>query len=113
MQPSIALAVRCNWCSKQYPEHRVHRLSNKAQQVICDYCLDWHVKAMDFLGGAPPCGCQNCDRSFADLIAAAPSALDVRIYIVQKDGIYQMLCEVCVQPYVAKRTDLYPVQSCG
>jgi len=29
------------------------------------------------------------------------------MYVVPKDGIYQMLCSACSRPYVSKRADLY------
>jgi hypothetical protein len=29
------------------------------------------------------------------------------MYVVQKDGIYQVLCLACVQVYAPKRRDLY------
>lgn len=99
------LGERCNWCSKERPHHRVHRL--QSNQVICDHCLEWHLHALDFLGGAPPKGCQECDRTWDELRNENPAALDVRMYIVPKDGINAMLCERCAIPYTRKRMDLY------
>jgi acetone carboxylase gamma subunit len=99
------LGTKCHWCSKERPQFRVHRLSSG--QVICDYCLEWHVKAMEFLGGSVPAGCQECGRTWEQLRCEDPRALDVRIYVVPKDGILQMLCERCAAPYTAKRKDLY------
>ena len=32
---------------------------------------------------------------------------EVRMYVVPKDGIYQLLCAGCVKPYLPKRKDLY------
>ncbi len=99
------LGVRCHWCSKELPEWRVHRL--RSGQVICDYCLEWHIHAMQFLGGAVPRGCQECGRSWDELRNVDPRALDVKIYVVPKDGIQQMLCERCAIPYTHQRKDLY------
>ena len=31
----------------------------------------------------------------------------LRVFIVPKDGIYQMLCVDCVAPYIDKRADVY------
>ncbi len=31
----------------------------------------------------------------------------VKMYVVQKDGIYQLLCATCCQQYLPKRADLY------
>jgi hypothetical protein len=74
--------------------------------VICDHCLEWHFHALDFLGGAVPAGCQGCGASWEKLRNSAPG-VEVRMYVVPKDGIYQMLCQACVVPYTGKRGDLY------
>jgi hypothetical protein len=95
---------RCNWCSRWLPRFRSHRLASN--QVICDYCLEWHFQALDVLGGAIPRGCQGCGKTGADLRAITLDA-DVRFYAVPKDGIYQLLCRECVKPYMPKRADLY------
>lgn len=100
----VQVRVRCNWCSKERPEFRVHRLSSG--QVICDHCLEWHAHAQAFLGGDPPGGCQVCERTW-DEIRGQTAGVAVRMYVVQKDGILQMLCAECVGPYAAKRRDLF------
>jgi hypothetical protein len=98
------VSVRCSWCSKQRPEFRVHRLTSG--QALCDYCLEWHLAALEVLSGGVPAGCQQCGADWARLRAAAPG-VEVRMYVVPKDGIYQLLCACCVRPYVGKRADLY------
>ncbi len=102
--PGVVVAVRCHWCSKQRPEFRVHRLSTG--QVICDVCLDWHLHALQFLGGAAPRGCQVCERPWEQIRDFTPG-VEVRMYVVPKDGILQVLCARCAGPYVGKRPDLY------
>jgi hypothetical protein len=77
----------------------------KSNQVICDVCIDWHVAAMDFLGGAPPRGCQECGITWEKLRSLPGDRTS--IFIVPKDGIYQMLCEECKNAYVVLRPDLY------
>lgn len=98
------LAVRCNWCSKQRPEFRVHRL--QSNQVICDYCLEWHGHALEVMGGAVPVGCQECQRPTHEL-TADPLVLAVRLYVVPRDGIYQLLCGPCKDTHAPKHADLY------
>ena len=98
------LAVRCHYCSKQRPEFRIHRLVS--HQVICDDCLDWHANALEVLAGGVPRGCQGCGASWAQLRDSTPG-VEVRMYVVPKDGIYQVLCAACVRPYTQKRGDLY------
>jgi hypothetical protein len=101
---AIFEGIRCNWCSKQKPCFRVHRL--QSGQVICDDCLDWHFQALDLLAGKPPRGCQGCGITWEKLRDSTPG-VEVRMYVVPRDGIYQLLCRACVRPYLPKRADLY------
>lgn len=101
------IAVRCNYCSRELPEFRVHRITN--HQVICEYCLEWHFHALDFLGGeGQPKGCQECGATWEQIqLAETEPGVAGRVFVVPKDGIYQMLCRGCTAPYVGKRSDLY------
>jgi hypothetical protein len=99
------IAVRCHYCSKWRAPRDLHRLSGHAQ-AICADCLSWHFRAMDFLAGGPPPGCQECLATWEILRERAPGD-EVRLYVVPRDGIYQMLCADCVRPYIRKRKDLY------
>ena len=102
--PHVA-GVRCNWCSKERPAFRIHRLSSG--QAICDYCLEWHNHALEVAGGTTePIGCQGCQQTWPMLKAITPGE-DVPLYVVPKDGLYQLLCKQCVVPYVTTRADLY------
>lgn len=96
--------VRCNWCSKFRLKSRVHAL--QTNQTICDYCLEWHFHAMDFLGGAVPRGCQGCDTPW-DVLQARAAGSPVQMYVVPKDGMNQLLCLPCTLAYCRKRPDLY------
>lgn len=99
------IGVRCHYCSRHLPRWRVHQLTRA--QVICDYCLDWHNHAIEFLAGeSAPRGCQECGASWATLRDRTIGA-EVRMYVVPKDGVYQILCPECVAPYLPKRADLY------
>ena len=75
-------------------------------QFICEYCLDWHHHAIAFLGGAIPRGCQECGVTWETLREVTPG-IAVKMYVVQKDGIYQLLCATCCDQYLPKRADLY------
>jgi len=102
----IALAlVRCHYCSKQRAPWRVHRLGTAAQ-TICDDCLAWHQRAIDLLAGAPISGCQECATSW-ETLRDRELGEDVRLYVVPRDGIYQVLCAACVRLYIPGRKDLY------
>ncbi len=98
------IAERCHWCSREYPRHRMMQVQSSGQ-AICDNCLAWHFRALDFLGGAVPAGCQVCAETWDALQERNP--VQVRMYVVPKDGIMQILCASCAQPYVKKRGDLY------
>lgn len=95
---------RCNYCSRQLLPARCHRL--ESQQVVCDDCLAWHFHALDVLGGAIPRGCQECGLTWEKLRETEIS-VDIRMYVVPKDGIMQILCRNCIRRYAAKRPDLY------
>ena len=99
------IPVRCHYCSKERPAWRTHQITGA--QRICDYCLEWHNKAIEFLAGRGMPGCQACGASWEILRDSAPRDVEVRMYVVPKDGIYQLLCSACVRPYVSTRADLY------
>jgi len=82
----------------------VHQLTEA--QTICDYCVEWHNHAIEFLAGAAPKGCSACGATWQFLRDSAPG-VEVRLYVVPRDGIYQLLCGPCVRPYTAQRADLF------
>lgn len=104
MAPVFIETVLCHWCQKHKPRFLAHRLASN--QVICQYCLDWHFHALDFLGGAPPQGCQQCLKTWQQLSDETPGT-QVRLYVVPKDNILQLLCAACVRPYLPKQSQLY------
>ncbi len=74
---------------------------------MCERCREWHGRALALLAeGTLPPGCQECPLTFGQLndLAAGPT---VRMYVVVKDGMYQVLCAHCKDAYCALRTDLY------
>jgi hypothetical protein len=96
--------THCHYCSKRRLRFRVHVLASG--QGICDYCLEWHNHAIAFLGGTPPPGCQGCGTTWA-VLRDSTAGVEVRMWVVMRDGIYQLLCKTCVAGYLPKRTDLY------
>jgi hypothetical protein len=99
------LPVKCHYCSHARPLWRVHRLPGDGQ-YICDYCVEWHLKAIEFLAGNAMPGCQCCGASW-EFLHASTLGVEVRMYVVPRDGIYQILCATCIGPYVSRRVDLY------
>jgi hypothetical protein len=73
---------------------------------MCARCLEWHCHALDLLAGKIPPGCQECGLPFAVMERQSADA-DVRLYVVPRDGIYQVLCRRCCDVYVRSRRDLY------
>ena len=101
---SAILAVRCHYCSKfRSPSEVLHLGTGGA--VMCWTCYEWHAKALRMLQGEPPPGCQVCGVTFAQLKDATPGE-DVRMYVVPKDSLYQVLCKTCSDAYIRKRVDL-------
>lgn len=97
--------LKCHYCSRFRIEWRAHKLGERAQ-TICDYCLEWHNRAIEVMAGNAISGCQICLASWETLRDRAPG-VEVRLYVVPKDGIYQVLCADCVTPYTRARRDLY------
>lgn len=107
MTPSlITQQIRCNRCSRELPRWRVHQLAAHSG-ALCEYCLAGHLHALAVLGGAMPRYCQQCGRTREQLARLNPADPLLRLYVVPKDGILQMLCELCKEAYVRKRADLY------
>lgn len=104
MTSGLVIAVKCHYCSRQLPAWRTHQIT--AAQRICDDCLEWHNKAIALLAGGPIPGCQCCGATW-ELQRDREISVEVRMYVVPKDGIYQVLCALCVRPYVSARGDLY------
>ncbi len=98
--------VRCHFCSKERHAYEIHQITGA--QRICSNCIEWHEKALAFLGGGEIPGCQICGATWENLRDAHPESVEpIRMYCVPKDGIYAVLCASCLPAYVGKRKDLY------
>lgn len=103
MNVPILVLPTCRMCSR--PAHPEEFIGNP-QIGYCWRCYERHTKALDMLAGTTAFGCQECDRTVAELMAAqASDELKVRIYL--KDGIYQILCVRCGDAYEQKRRDQF------
>lgn len=100
----MSVAVHCQYCDKSKSPHRVLMLPGNVR--ICDNCLEWHGQAMRALAGEPPRGCQKCGITF-DQLCAAEGGADIKMRLVAKDGIYQVLCGACVSEYRRKNRNFY------
>ena len=106
----ITAVGRCNWCSREQPSGDLLHLSSG--QAMCLRCHEWHGHALQVLSGAIPRGCQECGLS-TDQLAALTSGPATRMFVVPKDGIYQLLCATCKDRYCRKRSDLYRATQFG
>lgn len=106
--PAI-INAKCHYCSQW-------RLPGEIIQIgvggvkMCFHCHEWHVKQIDAvaIGGVPP-GCFDCRKTWEELrlsfdLGDNPS--EVKMFLVPKDGIYQLLCRTCSDAYEQKRADL-------
>lgn len=108
MSAAAILKVRCHYCSKWHMPGDIHTMG-EGGILICQNCLDWNSRAVRYLGeNVPPPGCQECGKSLAELYARTDfrAVPDNRLWLVPKDGIYQILCTQCREAYEQKRADL-------
>lgn len=101
----LVVGQRCHYCSKFRSASEIQPLGTGGAK-ICFRCLEWHRVAMRALCGDPPPGCQECGIKFADL-KDFDRAGNLRMQLVVKDGIYQILCTPCCDIYERKRADLF------
>jgi hypothetical protein len=105
MSVRLVFGERCHYCSKFRPHSEINHMGAGGVK-ICFRCMEWHDKAIRLLAGEPPPGCQECGITFADL-KEFDSLGNLRMWLVVKDGIYQILCTTCSDAYEKKRADLY------
>ncbi len=99
------LLTRCHYCSKFRSPKEILNIGTGGA-VMCWRCHQWHGEALKMLAGHPPPGCQVCSVTFEQLEERARGG-DCKMYLHQKDGIYQILCKPCSDAYILKRADLY------
>jgi len=99
------LKIRCHYCSRNRSPHEIIPIGTGGA-VMCFHCYEWHQHALRAFQGQPPPGCQECGLTFAQLSDLTPG-VDIRMCVVPKDGLYQVLCKSCSDAYVRKRVDLF------
>ena len=104
MPATHANRLKCRYCQKQV--HPAEASGDERRGYQCIRCYDWHQHALEVLGGATPLGCQGCGDTWEQLKERTPG-VEVRMYVVPKDGIYQLLCKRCCDAYVPMRKDLF------
>ncbi len=69
--------------------------------------LDWHAHVSAFLDGSQaPRQRPGLRLDVGDARDSAPG-VEVRMWVVMKDGNYQAPCKPCVAKYLPKRKDLF------
>lgn len=102
--PLVIFGVKCHYCQHSYPPSDVTQHINKVN--ICLKCMEWHKDALLFLAGNIPKGCQVCEKTFTTIAKSTPGD-DTPVRLIVKDGIYQILCTDCCEPYKRKVKHLY------
>jgi hypothetical protein len=95
--PALLIGARCKYCGKtrSYGEVR----GDQAEGYTCLICLDWHHHALKVLAGETPRGCQVCGVTFEQLSGRSAT---VKMILLIKDGIYQVLCKACEAHYAPR-----------
>lgn len=104
MSAAIIIAARCNWCSRQQSPNDI--LPLPTGQAMCRKCYEGHHHGLQVLSGETPRGCWECGLTVEQL-NALHNGPTTRMYVVQKDGVYAVLCATCKEAYCPKRSDLY------
>jgi len=95
----VVISVRCHYCSKQKPPREIAKIPGNIR--ICSYCWDQHLRLMQMIAnGGLPDHCQECGPG-------AGNEVDEHLFLVDKDGIKQVLCQTCMDRYARKRMDLF------
>jgi hypothetical protein len=91
----------CPQCGRATPPEELN-----GTQPRCLNCQDWHEKAITLLNVAE--GCHECKLTWEQIRERAPDADEkVKMYVVPRDGTYQVLCRACCELYVHKVRALY------
>lgn len=101
--------VRCHYCSQF--RHRGDVLTiGTGRALICLHCREWHEANIAALAAnGVPKGCFECRATWAELrlrVSAGDNPDEFKMFLVPKDGIYQLLCRTCSDAYEQKRADL-------
>lgn len=100
------IGEKCPCCSRFYSPAEILRFGEGGCVRICLKCWEKHLEVLRVLATkVPPRACQECNTAFESLSADARG--NSRMYIHQKDGMYQVLCSKCHEVYERKRADLY------
>lgn len=95
---ALLIGARCKICNRTKPFGDVR--GDEGEGYTCLYCLEWHYHALKVLAGETPRGCQVCGVTFTEL--RARSVNDVKMVLLIKDGIYQVLCKTCEAHYAPR-----------
>lgn len=100
----IIIALRCHWCSKQYPPTELMALSSN--QLMCRNCFGHHLVALDVLAKKIiPTECHLCHTPLSVLNDLEPGPT-TRMYVINIDHAYAVACGTCKDKYMRKRADL-------
>ena len=97
-------SVRCHYCSGWANKHELVTIGAAAK--MCWKCWERHLEALSMLKGDRLWSCGGCKLSVQELNEQSTRPY-ISMWVVFKDGIYQVLCTPCRLGYEQKRKDLF------
>jgi hypothetical protein len=102
----VLIGEKCPSCSRFVSALEMLRFGLGGCVRMCIRCYGHHRHRLAGLAAQnPPEACHGCSTPFEELPKDAGG--NSRMYIHEKDGIYQVLCLRCSDAYERKRPDLY------
>jgi hypothetical protein len=103
------LRIRCHYCSKWHHPKEVLDIGVGGVKM-CFRCHEWHIENIRaIVSQGVPVGCFECRKTWAELrllYRPGDNPDEVKMSVVPRDGIYQLLCGTCSDAYERKRGDL-------
>ena len=76
----------------------------KGTQPRCYHCQEWHEMAVNVMEASA--GCAECGKTW-DQFRDEGGPAELKMYVVPRDGIYQVLCRPCCDEFVRLSRQLY------
>ncbi len=91
--------AQCPQCGRYCPPEEL-----KGTQPRCYDCQDWHERTVNVIEAS--IGCHECKKTWIELRDSGTGA-EMKMYVVPRDGTYQVLCRPCCDEFVRLSRALY------